>query len=124
MSYTEIMLQLSGTLLNKPIFSLRTGGIIATTVSAIVNPNNLKIEGFYCQDRYEKKKQLILISQDIRDYIPSGLVVDDHEVLAEPEDLVRLHDVLELKFELLGKSVVTENKQKLGKVNDYAAESE
>lgn len=103
--------------------SLRTGGQIATAIGPIINPNNLKIEGFYCQDRFSKGV-LILLSQDIRDTIPQGLVVNDHDVLAAPDELIRLKDVLEINFQLMDKPVVTVNKKRLGKVNDFAADSE
>lgn len=115
------MLQLSSTLFNQSVLSLRTGGVVATAVEPIINPNNLKIEGFYCDDRFEKK-QLILLTQDIRDRVERGFVVNDHEVLAEPEELIRLEKVLKLKFSLIGKQVVTVNKQRIGKINDYAVD--
>lgn len=103
--------------------SLRTGGPIAAILGPIINPNNLKIEGFYCQDRIDKQ-QLILLYQDIRDLVPEGYVVNDHDVLAEPSELVRLKDVLTLNFQLIGKQVETISKEKIGKVSDYAAETE
>ena len=117
------MLQLSASLLNKSVLSLRTGSPIATITDPIINPDNLKIEGFYCQDRFDKRT-LVLLYQDIRDILAKGYVVNDHEVLAVPEDLVRLQKVMELKFELMGKQVQTVSKQKVGKVSDYAAETE
>lgn len=116
------MLQLSAPLLNKSVLSLRTGSVIASISGPIINPDNLKIEGFYCQDRFDKQ-QLVLLYQDIRDILPQGYVVNDHDVLAEPEELVRLKKVMDLDFELLGKQVVTVNKQKVGKVSDYATET-
>lgn len=116
------MLQLSGMLLNRPIMSLRTGTQIATTLSAIINPNNLKIDGFYCQPT-DANQRLVLLYQDIRDVIPQGLVVDDVESLTDPTELVRLREVMDLQFELIGKPVVTAAKEKLGKVNDFAAET-
>lgn len=117
------MLQLSSSLLNKSVMSLRTGGEIATIIGPIINPDNLKIEGFYCEDRYDKK-QLVLLFQDIREILPQGYVVNDHEVLVDPEELIRLKDVIALDFELIGKQVVTVSKQKVGKVSDYATETE
>lgn len=120
--YNEGMLLLSKSLLNQPILGLQTGGQLATASSLIINPNNLKIEGFYCQDRFSKN-QLILLTQEIRDVIPQGIVVDDHEALSDPEELVRLKQILDLQFELLGKTVVTISKERLGKVNDFAADS-
>jgi sporulation protein YlmC with PRC-barrel domain len=117
------MLQLSGALLNKSVLSLRTGSPVATITAAILNPNNLKIEGFYCQDRFDKR-ELVLLYQDIRDIMPDGYVVNDHDVLVEADELVRLKKILELNFELIGKPVVTVSKNKVGKVSDYAAEVE
>jgi len=90
---------------------------------AIINPNNLKVEGFYCQDSAERHKQLVLLYQDIRDVIPQGVVVNDHDALTEPEELVRLKEVMRIDYELLGKLVITTDKQKIGKVNDYAVET-
>jgi sporulation protein YlmC with PRC-barrel domain len=114
------MLQLSTSFQSVPIMSLRTGGEVAHTTSHIINPNNLKIEGFYCE---LDKKQLVLLIQDVRDLLPQGLVIDDTEVLSEPDELVRLREVLQLGFQLTGKPVVTASKEKVGKVTDYALET-
>lgn len=115
------MLQLSNSLLNQPVISLRTGAAVATIISPIINPNNLKIEGFYCNDRYDKSR-LVLLYQDIREIVPKGFLINDHDVLADPSDLVRLKDVMSLNFSMIGKQVVTVDKEKVGKVSDYATE--
>ena len=115
------MLQLSGSLINQPVLSLRTGGAVAMTTDAIINPNNLKVEGFFCQDT-SSKTRLVVLYQDIRDVLPQGIVVDDFDALSQPDELVRLKDIMAMNFQLIGKPVVTENKQRLGKVNDYATE--
>ena len=115
------MLQLSEAILNRPVLSLRTGTQVATALRPIINPNNLKIEGFYCQDS-ESRRELILLPQDIRDAVPQGFVIDDHDVLVEASDLVRLQPIIALNFEILNKQAETVSKQKLGKINDYAVE--
>ncbi len=117
------MLQLSESLKNKAVLSLRTGGPIAQTIAPIINPHNLKIEGFFCQDRFSKD-QLVLLTQDIREQTPHGYIVNDHDVLSDPRDLVRLQEILKLNFEVLEKAVFTASKKRLGKVNDYALDSE
>ncbi len=117
------MLQLSKSLLNRSVMSLRTGQPIATAVEPIINPNSLKIEGFYCSDRFSKGT-LVLLYQDIRDIIAQGFVVDDHDVLTEPEELVRLKSVMDIGFVLIGKAVETVSKEHIGKVSDYAVEIE
>jgi|GEM_PF-160519 len=121
--YTVTMLRLSESLLERPVMSLRTGQQVATAHEPIINPNNLKIEGFYCSDRFSKER-LVLLYQDIRDVIPQGFVVDDHDVLTAPEELVRLKKILDIGFTLIGKPVVTVSKERIGKVSDYATEVE
>jgi len=116
------MLQLSAALVNRPVLSLRTGGEVATAIGVIINPHNLKVEGWYCEDRFDKNQTLILLSQDVRDIIKQGLVVNDHDVLVEPTELIRLQSILEIQFELLGKPVITVDKQKIGKLTDYAVD--
>src|SRR5690606_36360335 len=84
----DCMLQLSASLLNKPVLSLRTSSPVAATTTPIINPDNLKIEGFYCIDN-RTKQLLVLVYQDIRELIPQGFIVNDFDVLAEPKELVR-----------------------------------
>jgi uncharacterized protein YrrD len=115
------MLHLSKFLLNKPVLSHRAETTVATVLGPIINPDSLKIEGFYCKDRFDNSK-LVLVCQDIREVINKGFVINDHEVLARPEDLIRLKTVMDLDFDLIDKQVVTVNKQKIGKVSDYATD--
>ncbi len=118
----KLMLQLSKALSNIPVMSLRTGGRVATALKPIINPNNLKIEGWYCEDRFDKHT-LILLSQDVRDIVPQGIAVNDYENLVESGELVRMRKILETNFELLGKAVYTDTNRRLGKVNDYALDA-
>jgi uncharacterized protein YrrD len=115
------MLQLSGSILQHPVLSLRTGSPVAQVIEPIINPNNLKIEGFYCQT--ENKKTLVLLYQDIREAIPEGLIVNDYDVLAEPSELIRLKETIDIAFDIMGKHVVTTDRQKIGKVSDYAVDT-
>jgi hypothetical protein len=114
------MLQLSAFFTGRNVLSLRTGGPVATTTAPIVNPNNLKIEGFYCLTN--RREELILLVQDIREVLDEGFVVDDLERLAEAEDLVRLKDILKTNYQLIDKQVETIDKHTVGKVSDYAVE--
>ncbi len=113
------MLKLSKNILDLPVMSLRTGGKVAVATEPIINPHNLKIEGWYCIDTFDKKL-LILLASDVRDFVPQGIAINDYDVLSEPGDLIRLKEVLDLKFEIKGKAVVTNRRRKLGKVEDYA----
>lgn len=113
------MLCLGSSLMKKPILSLRTSAPVGDSLEVIINPNNLKIEGWHALDRYNKKP-VILLSQDVRDILPQGFAVNDHESLSSADELIRLKPILEIGFSLLGKQVVTDHKKRLGKVVDYA----
>jgi uncharacterized protein YrrD len=115
------MLTLGNELISKPILSLRTSSPVGVATEVIINPNNLKIEGWHALDTNDKREG-ILLSQDVRDILPKGFAVNDHEAISDPADLVRLQKVLDIKFEIIGKPVITTNKKKLGKVSDYAFE--
>ena len=117
------MLKLSASLVNKPVLSLRTGAPVATAYAPLINPDNLKIEGLFCSDSFNNSS-LILLYQDIREFSAKGYVINDHDVLSEPGELVRLKGVIDLNYELLGKQVVTTSKDKVGKISDYAVDIE
>jgi sporulation protein YlmC with PRC-barrel domain len=87
-----------------------------------LNPNNLKVEGWHCIDQFSKN-DLVLLSSDVREFIPQGLAVDNFEKLSEANELIRLQEVLELRFELIGKPVITDSKRRVGKVSDYAMDT-
>ena len=116
------MLKLFESFRGTKVLSLRVGGLIGYALEPIINPNNLHIEGWYVEDS-QNKEILILLSQDIRDILPQGIAVDDHEVLSDPEDLVRLKDLLKMEFQLSGMKVQSVSGKHFGKVTDYAFET-
>jgi hypothetical protein len=111
------MLKLSKSLVNQPVMSLQTGGQIAVAISPIINPHNLKILGWWCKGASGKRQ--VLLSEDVREIMPSGLAVNDQESLCLPEDLVRHKEILDIRFELMDKLVKTK-RQKLGRVSDFS----
>lgn len=117
------MLILSQDYYNKSVLSLRTGGEIGKALAPVINPNTLKIEGWYATARGEKEEYILLVSE-VREAIGKGLVVDDHSALTLESDMVRLKDIVALRFELTDKQVSTESGKKLGKIGDFAVDSQ
>lgn len=115
------MLTLGQPLIGRKIISLRTGGELGTIEQAIINPNNLKVEGWFVNDKFHKRRS-IMLSQDVRDIALEGFFVNDHEALSLPSELVRIQAILNLHFELMAKPVITTRRARLGKVSDYAFE--
>jgi sporulation protein YlmC with PRC-barrel domain len=116
------MLKLYETVPGTNVMSLRAGAPVAVVEAAIINPNNLYIEGWFVKEN-RKKDSLILLSNDIRDVLPQGFAINDQEVLSPPEELIRLKEVLDLNFKLLHLKVISESGKGYGKVSDYAFET-
>lgn len=119
MVYNTTMLTLEKQLEGKNILSLRIGRPVGMALEPIINPNNLKIEGWHAIEASNKEPR-IMLSQDVRDILPQGFVVNDHDALTAENELIRLKELLAQKFTLAGKTVVSDRRKKLGKVSDFA----
>ena len=111
------MLRLSASLRNQPVLSLRSGNPIAVALEPIINPHNLKILGWWCKLPGGKKQ--VLLADNVREILPTGLAVNDEADLSDQQDLVRHKNILNIRFQLLDKPVKTK-RQKLGKVSDFS----
>lgn len=118
------MLVLNTQLQNTPIMSLQNGGQLGTTAQAIIDPRKLQIVAYYATGPRIQEPS-VLHAGDIREIGPLGIIVDSADnIMTLDEDLVRLQEVIDLKFEIIGLPVVDEQKQKLGKVIEYTLETE
>lgn len=112
---------LSDSYTDRPILSLRTGSVIGHANTPIFDQKNLKIEGWYAIVP-DEKQYMVLPSLEVRDIIAKGIVVNDHDAVAPIEDMIRMKEILEAGFQLVGLSVETESGTRLGKIRDYAAD--
>ncbi len=115
------MLRMIGELEEFPIFSIRTGDVIGKLVEPIIKPGGLKVIAFYVES-LRSSQELILGSEDIREVTPGGVIVDDSDKLMELDDLVRIQEVIDINFIIIGKRVLTESGGKVGKVQNYAVD--
>lgn len=115
------MLFIGSKLHDLPLLSVRSSGRIGTATSPIINPHNLHIDGFYAH-AMRGQNEGVLVDIDIREFHHSGLIINDHEDISNPEDLVRLKPVLDINFQLIGKAVY-QGKRKIGRVADYTVET-
>ena len=115
------MLYLSTKLYEIPLLSIRSGGRIGTVIRPIINPHNLHIDGFYCQ-LANATIPVVLLDIYIRDIGPKGIIIDDHDNLSTPEELIRLQPILKLQYELVGKQAAV-NKKRIGKIIEFAVDN-
>jgi len=117
------MLMLSSRFNDTPVLSLQTGTRIAQTVRALVDPSNLTICAFEVEGQLLVEQPSFLRVDEIREIGSLGMIVDGSDDLVGLDDVIKLRKLYDLKFELIGMPVITEQKQKLGKVEEYTLES-
>lgn len=111
-------------LVGVPIMSLQTGTQLAITTGVIVDPRHLTIAAFYVEGTGLEQSPSILHPTDVREISDVGMIVDDATKLMSLEGLVRLQEIIDFGFELVGLKVTDEHKRKLGKVSSYGVETE
>lgn len=103
-----------------PLLSLRTGRTSGSIVGHLINPHKLRVDALWCKPSSARQPKLLL-TQDIREVSIRGVIIDDDNVLSEPDELIRLRPVIDLHFELIDKKVIS-GRFTIGKVVDYALE--
>ena len=112
-------------LLNYPVLSIHVGGMIAKTTSLIIDPNDLKIVGFQLTGpEVGGDNGTILQVKDIREFSNIGMVVDSIDEFVSPGDVIKLDEILNLNFELIGKKVESKKGSKIGKVSGFSVNTE
>jgi hypothetical protein len=109
---------MSGSLLNRPVISLRSSQQIAVALGPIINPHNLNILGWWCKTP-GNGGNMVLLADDVRESNARGLAVNDDDALSSPDELARHKETLDINFQLIDKTVKTK-RSKLGKVHDFS----
>lgn len=106
-------------LLNAPVLGLQTGGELARTKNAIIDPANLKIMAYELSGPLLGFHPSLLRIVDVREISDIGLIVDSSDEFVGLDDVIKLGEIYKLHFELPGMAVIDVKGSKLGKVNGY-----
>lgn len=117
------MLLLGSRLIHTPILSLQTGTELARTSRAIIDPRNLTIAAYELDGPLLTQTPALLRIADIRELSDIGMIVDSSDEFVGPDDVIKLQQVYEYQFQLVGLHVVDDKRHKLGKVTDYTLEA-
>ena len=112
------MLLQQDSLLDIPIMSLQTGSELSKTSGYIIDPRRLAIIALYCVPPTSSEPHILHVS-DIREVSPLGYIVDGIDKLMTLDNLVRLQEIIDMNFELIGIKVLDDMGQKIGKVSDF-----
>ena len=118
------MLLLGSRLAHTPIMSLQTGGRLAHTEKAIINPANLKILAYEVVGPLLTETPAFIRTADIREYGRLGMIIDSTDELIGLSDVIHIKKIHDLNFSLIGMQVIDDHKHKLGKVDDYTLDTD
>lgn len=113
------MILLGSNLLKASIVSIQTGAVTAQTTHAIIDPAQLTVVAYQVSGPLIKQHPAYIRTADIRELSDIGIIIDSVDEFAYKGDIIKLDELERLHFNLLGMSIIDENRKKLGKVTDY-----
>jgi uncharacterized protein YrrD len=117
------MLLLGSRLLGTPVMSLQTGTRLALAKKALINPGDLKVIAYEVEGPLLSEKPSFLRTADIRELSSVGMIIDSADEFVALDDVIKIKELHDLGFLLIGMNVVDEHRHKLGKVEDYTLET-
>lgn len=118
------MLIYGSRLIGYPVLSIHMGAPIGWVDGIVIDPNDLRIVAFRLRDiRADEEVGEYLEARDVREFSDIGMIIDSTDALVNPDDVIKLSDVLKLNFMLPDMKVVTKKKAKLGRVIDYTLDT-
>lgn len=109
---------------NIQVMSLQSGGSLGSADAAIIDPRKLQVVA-YTVIGPRIQESSVLYTSDIRELGPLGFIVNSADcIMPLDEDLIRLQEVVSLNFSLIGKQVIDDTRQKLGKISEYILDSQ
>jgi uncharacterized protein YrrD len=117
------MMLLGSTLINAPVMSLQTGGELARTKNAIIDPADLGIVAYELSGHRLTLHPTLLRMADVRELSDLGLIVDSEEEFVTEHDVLKLDEIYRVKFEVINMLVTDEKRKKLGHVIDYTLDT-
>ncbi len=116
------MLITESQLLDTPVMGLQTGTELARTAQPVIDPHTLKILAYELTGPLLDAHPSFLRVEDIREVGEIGMIVDSSDEFVGLDDIIKLKEIYDLHFSLIGLSVLDDKKHKLGKVNGYTVE--
>lgn len=115
------MLLFGSTLINQAIMSLQTGGELARTSSAVIDPYRLVIRAYKLTgQQLEEPNNSYIRIEDVREIGNVGFIVDSNDEIIRGTDIIKLKKLIDLDFSLVGLKVIDQSENKIGTVVDYS----
>lgn len=118
------MLLLGSRLIGAPIMGLQTGTKLAQTSAPLIDPSNLKVIAYVVEGPLLAENPSLIRVADVRELSDLGMIIDSHDEFIGVNDVIKIKQIYELGFSLIGMHVIDETKHKLGKVDDYSLDAD
>ena len=102
---------------------LQTGTKLAQTASPLIDPADLKIVAYEVEGSQLVDHPTLIRVADVRELSDVGMIIDSSDEFIALEDVVKIQQLYQLDFKLVGMNVVDESKHKLGRIEDYSLDS-
>lgn len=106
-----------------PTGAIDEGALIGTVKQAVVSPEAARVIGFLVKIKGLFRGQKVISFQDVVDIDTQGLVINSRDNLVSENEIVRIKELVDSRFSLIGLSARTKNKKYLGRVSDAVIES-
>lgn len=106
-------------LLSRPVMSLQTGSELAHTSNILVDPRDLTVVAYELDGNMLDEHPSFLRPVDVRELSNLGLIVDSSDEFVGLDDVIKIKQIYNFKFQLIGLDVIDEKKHKLGKVQAF-----
>ena len=117
------MLLPSTRFIDTPVMSLQTGSELGRTVRPIINPRELSIVAFELHGINLDYDPSLLRINEIREIGPMGMIIDSSDELISVSDVIKIKEIYELNFELVGLKVIDDKKRNVGKVTGFTLDA-
>ena len=107
-----------------PIAAVDVESKIGEITQLLIEPENGSLLGFLIKSDGFFSAQKVLSAVDIREWDPNGLVTESIENLVDPNEIVRIKEVLDKNIILIGMSAKTESGKRLGVVEDLLIDTD
>lgn len=118
------MLLIGTKLIGMPIMGLQTGTKLAITKQPLIDPANLKIVAYEVEGPLLSERPSFLRIADVREISNLGMIIDSNDEFVGLDDVIKIKEIHELGFKLVGMTVIDDRKQKLGQVESYNINSD
>ena len=117
------MLLPSTRFIDTPVMSLQTGSELGRTIKPIINPRELSIVAFELHGINLDFDPSLLRINDIREIGPMGMIIDSSDELISVSEVIKIKEIYELNFELVGLKVIDDKKRNVGKVTGFTLDA-